>query len=437
MDGDLTERMLTDLELGRISMFAYEDNGEVLELAIDGKIVKWDIVNQGELNDSKTGLHGYVLEKDGQMVVAFEGTKVTDNFGIDVVEDLNGIVLGHPDYPLEEYERKYIGTPSQDAAIASGSAKVSGEGTIIYSNDNQFVSAKKELNRVAKENGYKDMDEMVKSVGKENVTFTGHSLGGGLAEFFAVEYDVQGVSFAAANTYNLLSDEKKKRVDDGAYREQIISYAFLTDAVGTSVGGERKNALGSVYYMKEESNYSLNPFNNHGLKNYLNKDQFDENGYYRGEVLIGKGIRTALLFSPLYYKNNGYGNFPIVIKTESMKKLIKEMQLLMMELENVIKVMIQFPDMHDQTISATISSFMGKAGTGAYSELTASDVTNIVNDYARNHASPALFYNDSEHEKALEEAMLALEDTEELISKMYMMAADLNKADQVVARWMN
>jgi len=54
---------------------------------------------------------------------------VDQKFSIDFVEDSNGIVLGHPDYLLEEYERKYAGTSFQDAALSSGSAKISTDRT--------------------------------------------------------------------------------------------------------------------------------------------------------------------------------------------------------------------------------------------------------------------------------------------------------------------
>jgi len=432
-------KSVTDFELGVISRLSYDNNRQIIDIDLGQENVQvWKVITDGELIDNINGLHGYVLEKDGQMIVSFEGTnpKSAEAFWIDLQEDINGIVLGKPGYTDKESRSSpYIDTPSQDAAIAGGSGKLTNSGEIQYHNNNQFVSAKKELDRVAEANGYDNMNHMVKEVGKDNVTMTGHSLGGGLAEYFAIEYDVQGVTFAAAGIYNLLSPEKKKAVDEGDYRNQIISYTYASDVIGTDVGGERENPTGSVFYMKDDSNFSLDPFKNHGMENYLSDEQFGDDGYYRGELLIGKGIRTALMHSPLYLKNSGDGNFPITIKTESMKLLVNDMQHVMSELEVVLRVLTQFSEMHDQTILATVSSFMGKVGSGAYSELNASDVTKIVNDYAKNHGTPALFYDDHNHKKALEDAKFALEDTEELISRMHLMVDDMNKADQVVANW--
>src|SRR5690625_2370350 len=146
------------------------------------------------IEDKSTGLHGYVLENEitNEIVITFEGTQTKSSMTQslnDIQEDINGIVFGDSSYTeVEGKSVKYRGSPSQDALLASGQAKIE-NGKFIRVNKNQFTEADPVVNKYIEEHG------------AENITFVGHSLGGALAEYFAVKYDLQAVWFLARSLW--------------------------------------------------------------------------------------------------------------------------------------------------------------------------------------------------------------------------------------------
>src|SRR5699024_639386 len=160
------------------------------------------------IEDKSTGLHGYVLTNE--IVISFEGTQTKNGFTQsvnDIQEDIDGIVLGDSNYTeVEGKAVTYRGTPSQDALLASGQAKIE-DGKFIRVNKNQFTEANPVVNKY------------IEAHGAENITFVGHSLGGALAEYFAVKYDSHAVSFAAPDIHNLLTKEQRQMVADGDFKD--------------------------------------------------------------------------------------------------------------------------------------------------------------------------------------------------------------------------
>ncbi|WP_198434094.1 alpha/beta fold hydrolase, partial [Virgibacillus salexigens] len=77
------------------------------------------------------------------------------------------------------------------------------------------------------------VNKYVQKYGANNITFVGHSLGGGLAQYYAVEYDSNAITFAAADVFDLLSEENQKRALSGEFKDNVISYTYPDDAVGT------------------------------------------------------------------------------------------------------------------------------------------------------------------------------------------------------------
>ena len=99
----------------------------------------------------------------------------------------------------------------------------------------------------------------IKLFGSENVVLTGHSLGGGLAQYAASELPIKAVTFDAAgikspqftNSSNILN----VRLEG-----DVVSSGFL--------GGE---ALGANTYVFPNQNFVLpRPFSNHKMENLIN-----------------------------------------------------------------------------------------------------------------------------------------------------------------------
>ncbi|PAD38338.1 hypothetical protein [Terribacillus sp. 7520-G] len=163
-------RKLTDFEASHISDDSYESNRKNFQIETPNEIIDWNTVEI--IEDKETGLYGYVLEnpQTKEIVISFRGTeppktttkevelkgldeptknaimseagdKATlkgdtiiyesdrkvdySGFLKDVYEDAFGVVGGNSNYSKKEYgTTAYVATPSQDAALQTGNAKL-------------------------------------------------------------------------------------------------------------------------------------------------------------------------------------------------------------------------------------------------------------------------------------------------------------------------
>lgn len=141
---------LEDLDLARISADVYEQTGEGLNgyrLLTDGELNALGI-NRSTLEDPATGFRAAVYEKDGQFVVAFAGTDPTQlgDLGADIEQ---GLGFDSPQYEM-----------ARSLAL-----------------------------------------KLTEQLG-DDVVFTGHSLGGGLASFAALATGGTAVTFNAAGLHD-------------------------------------------------------------------------------------------------------------------------------------------------------------------------------------------------------------------------------------------
>lgn len=139
-----------DLDLARISADVYEQTGEGLNgyrLLTDGELNALGI-NRSTLEDPATGFRAAVYVKDGQYVVAFAGTDPTElgDLGADIEQ---GLGFDSPQYEM------------------------------------------------ARSLGLKLAEQL-----GDDVVFTGHSLGGGLASFAALATGGTAVTFNAAGLHD-------------------------------------------------------------------------------------------------------------------------------------------------------------------------------------------------------------------------------------------
>ncbi|MDM5190973.1 hypothetical protein QUF99_27645 [Bacillus sp. DX4.1] len=107
---------------------------------------------------------------------------------------------------------------------------------------------------------------------------TGHSKGAGEADLIAAELNCYATTYAAPNVYRLLSDEAKKRVDEGVMENKAIDYTHKKDAVGnfTQFGAPM---IGKQFTTKSNGTDSVLAavfMGQHPMKTF--KDTFHENG---------------------------------------------------------------------------------------------------------------------------------------------------------------
>ncbi|MFP7171202.1 lipase family protein [Terribacillus sp. FSL K6-0262] len=466
-------RKLTDFEASHISDDSYESNRKNFQSETPNEIIDWNTVEI--IEDKETGLYGYVLEnpQTKEIVISFRGTeppktttkevelkgldeptknaimseagdKATlkgdtiiyesdrkvdySGFLKDVYEDAFGVVGGNSNYSKKEYgTTAYVATPSQDAALQTGNAKLNANGTITFTNKNQFTEAEAAVKKY------------IEKYGAENITFTGHSLGGGLAQYCAVMYDSNAVTFAAADAYGLLDEDKQKRVSQGDYKDKIITYAYPSDAVAMF----HDKTIGSLYYMEDPAgkdglgDQMADMLGSHGIKNYTDVSLYNEDGYYKSDLLFDEKLRAAISTSPLFLKNSGVSDFHIVIQTELMKSYAAQVEASEDLIAKTKKEMMQFLDDYLSAMEYAKSKFKGQVGSGRYDKLNGSDVDDIYRDLTVTGPKgvPMLFEMDY-FDELIGFLKDAQSDTGEIAYNMNKMAKDFAHIDEMLAGWL-
>ncbi|GAB2025408.1 hypothetical protein OfM1_14790 [Lactovum odontotermitis] len=156
------------------------------------------------------GLQASIVKVDGQTVVAFRGS-----------QDMDTSML-NPDV-----SQRTDGAKDWDTDLGLNSA----EG---YTKDSQFKDADKWLKEQQKSG-------VLKGVDMNQVTFTGHSLGGALASYEAVRYEAKGVVFSAPSAYNMLTPSERLKVKDAnvtnfvQWNDQIPNQPVKVPQIGKKV----------------------------------------------------------------------------------------------------------------------------------------------------------------------------------------------------------
>ncbi|WP_159458317.1 Mbeg1-like protein [Listeria sp. ILCC792] len=76
------------------------------------------------------------------------------------------------------------------------------------------------------------VNQFLKDYQVDDYSFTGHSLGGALAQYEAVKHTKNAVTFAAARAYNKLTPEEQAKAKEGKYWNLIKDYRHSDDIVG-------------------------------------------------------------------------------------------------------------------------------------------------------------------------------------------------------------
>ncbi|MBN8208913.1 hypothetical protein JI666_09165 [Bacillus sp. NTK071] len=459
-------KKLSDNEAAVISRNTYEDIVTSVKITnINGERIKW--IKIDTIKDPATGLKGYVLQNPDtkQVVISFRGTqlpkisekKVVQKYvgspsqdarlagggatiegdkivfktkaidssesNKDIKEDLEGIVLGNSNYTKKRYgTTAYLGTPSQDASLASGRAELDSKaGTISYIHKNQFTEAEEKV------------DHYVKKYGAKNITFVGHSLGGGLAQYFAVNHDSNAVTFAAADIYSLLTPEQQQNAINGEYKDNVISYTYPDDVVGTYY----EKSVGSVYYMNDPDQAGMPGVAMHGIKNYLDSSLYNDEGYFVPQVLFDEKLQSKLNLSPLALKNSGVSDFHIQIQEALMESYVQEMKQSEEQIEATKQALLEFLDVYMNTMRDMKSKYINSVKSGQFDKLDVSDVESYFHEFTKAPVDgvPMLF-----DIQMFDSLMASLgdthQDTADIAYNMERMSQDLMRADQYLAQWL-
>ena len=85
-----------------------------------------------------------------------------------------------------------------------------------------------------------------------SISLTGHSLGGGLAQYVAARQDLSAMTYSAPSVTNLLDDASLAKVNEGYYDKKVVNIVQPNDSVGAGGLFEYDRHVGSTYYKGQD-----------------------------------------------------------------------------------------------------------------------------------------------------------------------------------------
>ena len=137
--------------------------------------------------------------------------QLATNFPVDKLKKISKYVQKTTDLP--SYEKKISARPSSLNLI-----KVWGIECLVK--DHQFIEYEAWV------------EDILTNLQPNDYTFTGHSLGGALAQYMGVIKDKRALTFSSARPYRILPQPYKELVNQGYYNRKIINYRHVNDPVG-------------------------------------------------------------------------------------------------------------------------------------------------------------------------------------------------------------
>lgn len=214
--------------------------------------------------------------------------------------------------------------------VSSYVVKQWGNGT--SEKNHQFIEYEKWVNKV------------VSNQNPSDYSFTGHSLGGALAQFMAVMTDKNATTFAAARSYRILPKYLRDLVDKGYYDDKIKDFRHEFDPVGYVPLGK---TIGKRFLVHSNSPRIF-------LLGHLQKS-------FLG--IFSSSGDVKIMYDPANLQQAGND---FTHSAEQLETLLKRLQ--------------QFEEQEGLAIVSLMKSIQQGLNGGCYSELTDSDVSEVLQD---------------------------------------------------------
>lgn len=289
---------ITDKFYLTLSERAYKINHESLPNYIfyknNGVIEKWKVVNDSKLKitDSSTGFDAFVVQKDNQVVISYRGTQGDEWYGAgipDLETDVEYIVMKQPVH--------------QEVQNNKGDRL------------DLFYEPKKEV--WYKKNQFQQAEALVKDIKAKypdaEISVTGHSLGGALAQYTAARFNLTAVTYSAPSVVDLLDKKTKKKAIAGNFDTSITNYVHPKDSIGAGGLKPYERHIGSTYYIGTQFDYENWALKNQPIERFfksvttyhkLEQYQFDKYGNLYNPVIFNVLTGMELLNSPRYTSAN-------------------------------------------------------------------------------------------------------------------------------------
>ncbi|MEF2966480.1 hypothetical protein V3851_11620, partial [Paenibacillus sp. M1] len=230
---------INDKTYWKISDKAYHQNSPNEDT--NKKIPYWNIIEPegAMLHDTNgSGFDATVFynEETNQIIIGYRGTepfgRPLESLIPDYGTDLNDVV-GNRVKNVEEVHQYYEQNKEKINALPLEAQM----GFIQYEakyQDNQFIQAQKLY------------DAVKEQYPTAEISTTGHSLGGALAEYVGVRNGLPSVSFNAPGITHALPDDLQEKVKNGDFRNTNIAYVNPKDTIGSGAVNQLEH-VGETY----------------------------------------------------------------------------------------------------------------------------------------------------------------------------------------------
>ncbi|WP_270998527.1 lipase family protein [Listeria seeligeri] len=274
-------------------------------------------------------------------------------------------------------------------------------------NENLGLVAKKDN----KEGQFKAYDKFVNGTLEkfktQDYSFTGHSLGGGLAQYEAVKHLKPAVTFAAARAFNKLTAQEQEKALNGEYWNLIKDYYHKDDVVG------KLPPNAEVFY-----------------KQYLMERNSSENKLDKLDI----GGHMQSTFTGCFEAD---GSAELLINPDEIINQIERLDEVfakMRQVENYMQDYEEWEKMQSQRLRSQLDEETWEGGK--YSELTSWDVDDVLTEVSRKYKDGVYrFHNTDKFEEFYDENRKTIQKLNGFKEEVISAALAFNDKDKELGNW--
>ncbi|MDQ0497006.1 lipase family protein [Paenibacillus brasilensis] len=209
----------------------------------------WKVLDTLDREDSGLAAVTFYNEETKQAVIAYRGTETDDpqdlyNDATLALPEINRKIHGSLNIHSDEYNEKMKKMDDALGFTAFNNWMGEKEKSVdkaLFGSSNQFYQAEDYAKDIQKK--YKDY----------NFSLTGHSLGGGNAQYVSAYTGLTAVTFSAPSVISSLTTEYRHKAENGEFDHQITNFLHPGDVIASGAFGGYDLHVGSTYYV--DSNY--------------------------------------------------------------------------------------------------------------------------------------------------------------------------------------
>ncbi|WP_418040471.1 lipase family protein [Paenibacillus xylanilyticus] len=214
--------------------------------------------------DLKEGDYPDTLDSANWKVIEPEGAKLHRRSGFDAVVLKNDItdqiVIGYRGTePEGKFKDKFADWKTDAFDVVGGRTRKLEDAITDPERHNIFKNSPFKLmkdNMDWENNQFHQAEELYETVQlaypNSDISLTGHSLGGGLAQYVAARHDVSGMTYSAPSVMNLLDDVSLAKVNEGQFDNKMVNVVHPNDSVGAGGISEYERHVGLTVYKGQD-----------------------------------------------------------------------------------------------------------------------------------------------------------------------------------------